>query len=1281
MGVKHSIVLLFLVCASLFKSIAVEDKHDYLLTTYTKKDGLPFDQINCSYLDSQGFLWVGTRNGLSVFDGYEFQNFFHNEENTHSLAANDISSITEDNKGNIWIATWGGGVSVYDKQTKKFTNYNNLTQPINIPGDNIIKLVYCDSKGRIWIVTNSQGVLFIDQKHKRSQSIPLKVKNNYSSLIELPNNYFLLANWKSLKYFHLTNDNIFELVYEFTTENPKSLHYNEKQNTIFFASNEGMYSYQLSSHIIQKTNNIQYIQSQIDLGDQWMLGDENGLSILDKKSHKRVWVFHGISVKHIHYKKAKDIIWVSTKNGLIKVEKKALHIQEFLSSHRLKASLPINNTKGDLLCITNTNAFIYKQNGNLETKINLNIPFFSSICKVTESNFLIGVNDRIISLNTLNKKNTEKELDIESKAMYYDAKSKTAYTTNGKRLYKLTLSNDGELLKLTDTIDFRKHVIIKSPYRIVHLEKGNTQDFWVSTYGSGLLRYNEKNQYIDTLLTNSFIEDIAFDSLHQILWVASRNGLKGIHITKDGQYQYHYPIINEWINFIEQDHETLWLGSINKIIKYDINSGKYDVFDNGNLTNKTFSSHSFLWGNDVCVLYKNKGIVSFKRSLENPKKDSSLAYIKYIKTPSKTHLTYDSLIQLPYDQNNITIKFSCIDFKYQDVQIFQTRILNFTNTWSNHSSKERNVNYAGMPAGKYIFQLKLKGSEKITSVPFEILPPLWKTNIAYGVYIFTSIGLLLLAYKLVKRSESKKNKIKEELIRIAEEKKYNKLRWRLFTDISHEIKTPLSLILSPLEEYLKGKQDQRLAFSTAQLVHRNAERLEQLVKQLLDFRKVESNMLKLNISEEDLIPSLKLLKESFQSLADQYEFDFQFHANHSNYVGYFDKDILERIIINLLSNAFKYTPPKGSITLSVHIDEEKELAIIIVSDTGVGMDEQTQANVFKRFETQGKVQTQGFYSSGLGLSLVKELVKLHHADINFDSKKEHGTSFQLTLPLSLAFYTSKKEQIIETKVEELTADSISTETTKNQEKQYSILLAEDNLDIHHYLKSALEKEYRVFAFMNGKEAWKNIQDAMPDLVLSDIMMPEMTGIELCEKIKAEEKTSHIPVVLLTAKGTHDKKVEGLESGADDYIKKPFRLEEIKARIKNVLKQRQRLREKYSKELIFEDKAVHVNSMDEQFIQKAITIIEKHLDNTSFSIDTFCNEMGYGRTRLYEKIKAITGMSPNELIRVIRLKKAASMIKQKSANISEITYMVGFSSQSYFSSCFKKQYGVSPTEYE
>jgi len=1261
----------------LLLSVQGKSSNEYTFTTYSQKDGLAFNQVNCSYRDSDGFLWIGTRNGLSSFDGYRFQNYFHDYENPNSLAGNDISCIHEDIDGRIWIATWGGGVSVFDKQTKKFTNYNSKSKTHYLAGDDVIRLLYCDSKGRTWVATNAEDIVLIDHKKNTTKTFHTPGEKSFCSFLELSDDVMLIGTWKTLVEYQVQEDSLVQTKLYLNNHPIAVIKLSESEALI--GGNEGIFRYTKGQKKLKKLADVKKVWGLSKSNNDLVIGTKNGIAFMDLDTYATQWVNTQLYTNHLFHDRKENIFWFAGKNGITRCERKEKKIKEHFLEHKFLDIETLSQT--EFLGVTNSELIRFNLEG--ETKVLFSIPktHIAKLSKINEQLYIFTSKGKLSFIDIQAQEKWDKEFTYFVNHAFYSPKTQHLFLINRLKIKEYLFDLESKKLKLLQEVGLSGIIKEKTNFLVRRVEEDNQGNVWIAVYGSGLLKLSSKNKSITQIVgeENRFIEEMTVDTIHQKIWLSSREGLMALDISNE-KYNTAYTIKNRWLTLIEQDEKYIWLGSYNGILRYEIATSNYIVISEKSIIEKPLSHQSFITEKQIFALFEDKGFISLDRKLKKEKTRRDSVYVSNLTAGKHLYQNVEEKIELLYKENEVNISFSCVDFQHQNEHIFQTRMLGINKTWKDHPLGEsRNVNYVDLSPGKYVFQVRLKGKEenKYAEVIFEILPPFWRTKIAYAIYISLFIGLLLLAYYLIKRSESKKNQIKEELVRIEEEKKYSKLRWRLFTDISHEIKTPLTLILSPLEEYLKGKEDKQLDFGTAQLVHRNAERLEQLVKQLLDFRKVESNMLKLNISEEDLVPTLKLLKESFQSLADQYEFDFQFHANEPNYLGYFDKDILERIIINLLSNAFKYTQPKGKVTLSIQIKKEKELAEISVSDTGIGMDKQTQANVFKRFQTEGEVQTEGFSSTGLGLSLVKELVKLHHADLNFDSKQEQGTNFQLFLPISRAFYESKKEQIIEA----LTEQSTVTEVTENQEKEYSILLAEDNLDIHHYLKTELEKEYRVFAFMNGKEAWGNIQDLMPDLVLSDIMMPEMTGIELCQKVKAEEKTSHIPVILLTAKGSHDNKVEGLESGADDYIKKPFRLEEIKARIKNMIRVRQQLQLKYSKEVLLEGNVLKSDSLDEQFIQKAIAIVEEYLEDPKFDNQIFCQEIGYGKTQLYTKLKALTNMSPNEFVRVIRLKKAAALIKQKNVNVSEVAYMVGFSSRSYFSTCFKEFFGVSPKKYQ
>ena len=1249
---------------------------NFKYTKYTTKDGLPFNQVNHVMIDSDGFLWVGTRHGLSRFDGVQFENYFHDEHDTHSLSNNDISGIQEDNEGNIWCATWGGGISIFDKTLKHFEHYKDTSNTLSAIGNNTIELLKKDSKGRMWVFENVGNIKLMTPKTKKIKTLSVvEQKHTHHSFREIAEDTFMIASWGNCYVYTLEKNDTLKTLLKKRIILIKDF-YPLNDSLVLLSSNDGVFEYNLRKNSFRKLHSDGSIKKMVKINDAILLFGEKGIAQLDIVSKELSWINQDYSINSFCYDKKNKLYWLATTKGLIKVEE----AHDFVSSFpalSLVAVAPIDDNL--MLGATKNSLLIFDNDGEVSFSTSMKKINSRSIHKIDNENYLIRSRNMLHFFNTKTHRLIEKRVKLNTKVCYIDRSNHLLYVANGYDILKLKMSDTD--ISIEQRININDQTLGKKELSLKKMVCDHNGDIWIASYGNGLLCYRQKTDTVESFFVNEFpfIEDILFDSTYQHAWLSSRDGLLSFDI-KEGKVENAQKLIKDkWLSFIERKDDFLWIGSHEGLIQLSINNNEYQLFSEDHLADKSFTITSFLQEDRLFVLYGDNAFHTIDLSKIPTRKKNHKIYIKSFASKTKKYKQFDKKIALPYHENNINIAFSYQDYLQQYEHNIQARLLHDHDDWTDLAPNEKTLRFGALAPGEYVFELRIKGGNSYASVHFEILPPFWQTKVAYLIYFITIASLLFLAYWLLKKSEARKSKVKEENVRIEEEKKYNKLRWRLFTDISHEIKTPLTLIISPLEEFLKGEKEKSLDKPTAQLVHRNAERLEELVNQLLDFRKVESNMLKLSIEKRDIVHSLNILKQSFQSLASKYEFDFRFEANKPYHEGYYDKDILERIVINLLSNAFKYTPPKEKIVLSILIHEDNEQASISITDTGVGMDQNTQSTLFERFEGKGNVQSERFSSTGLGLSLVKELVNLHHGSIDVESAQDKGSCFTVMLPLSKTFYANKREEISEGKVEEKTAKKLIN-TLPTAEK-LTLFLVEDNTDIQHYLESALAESYEVYAFHNGREALEKVEEIMPDLILSDVMMPEVTGVTLCEKIKSDEKTSHIPVILLTAKGSHENKIEGLSSGADDYIAKPFRLDEIKVRIENVLQIRKNLQQKYSTELILEGKTIKKDSMDEQFIQKAMDIVHHYLQDSNFGVEMFSKEIGYSKTQLYNKIKALTSMTTNEFIKAIRLKKAAQMIKEKSANIGEISFLVGFSSNTYFSTSFKEMYSMTPRQYQ
>ncbi len=556
---------------------------------------------------------------------------------------------------------------------------------------------------------------------------------------------------------------------------------------------------------------------------------------------------------------------------------------------------------------------------------------------------------------------------------------------------------------------------------------------------------------------------------------------------------------------------------------------------------------------------------------------------------------------------------------------------------------------------------------------------------------FAVIALLLVMISLfyMYRNYRIKNKANALLAEV------DALKTRMFSNISHELRNPLTLILDPIEQMLDDEQHKRPSSKTLKLMERNVKRMLSLINQLLDLSKLDAGKLKIELSQGDVIHHLKIIALSFTSLAEKKNIHYTINCPEEETVTYFDVDKMEKILTNLIGNALKYTDDGGTVSVNVETNrggsrkrkdnESQEILQIEVRDTGNGIPEDELTKIFNRFYQVGGKDEPEKVGTGIGLSLTKELIDLLNGDISVESKVNLGTRFNLSIPLGTS-HLDAADYII---VEEQKAPEKSTEEPDRLEKKdrpshvgddrQIILTVEDNEDIRTHITDNMT-EYNVMEAADGAEGLQMATEQIPDLVITDLMMPKMDGVELCEKLKTDERTSHIPVIMLTAKTSVEDRIEGLETGADDYLTKPFNVKELRVRVKNLIKQRQKLRERFRKELLLEPREIAVTSVDERFIKQSLDIIEENMSEQDFSVEMLGSELAMSRMQLFRKIKALTDQSPSEYIRTIRLKRAAQLIKSNYGNLAEITYEVGFNHPSYFAKCFRELYGVAPSEY-
>jgi signal transduction histidine kinase/DNA-binding response OmpR family regulator len=563
----------------------------------------------------------------------------------------------------------------------------------------------------------------------------------------------------------------------------------------------------------------------------------------------------------------------------------------------------------------------------------------------------------------------------------------------------------------------------------------------------------------------------------------------------------------------------------------------------------------------------------------------------------------------------------------------------------------------------------------IKSLRIDIEPPFWRTTIAYIIYALIFAGLFLLARRITLDRIHMRYEVQQAHA-------LERLKTKFFTNVSHEFRTPLSLIIAPLDKIIKhtGDEEQKRQLN---LVQRNAKRLLSLVNQLLDFRKMEVQGIKLHPAIGDIIGFSKDISDSFTDIAEKKNIRFLFSSDIDNLEIFFDRDKFEKILFNLLSNAFKYTHENG--TVSIHLaykpsadNEDDGTLAIEVKDSGIGIPPNMQEKIFERFFQTDVPQSMVNQGTGIGLAITKEFVKLHNGIITVKSEPDQGTCFTVLLPAKKIYDTQAR--FVTTPLPAEDGEQMVTGETQKSGRKKTILVVEDNEDIRFYLKDNLKGLYKVEEATNGKEGWEKVKMLHPDLVVSDIMMPLMDGVELARKIKTETLTAHIPVILLTAMGSEEKQLEGLKAGVNDYITKPFTFEILASRIRNLLSQQELLQKRFQKQIEVNPAEVTINSVDEKFLKQALDIVEKNIDNAAFSVEDFSRDMFMNRATLYRKIVSLTGKAPADFIRLIRLKRGAQLLAKSGMSIAEIAYEVGFTDPKYFSKMFKEEFGVLPSKY-
>jgi len=868
------------------------------------------------------------------------------------------------------------------------------------------------------------------------------------------------------------------------------------------------------------------------------------------------------------------------------------------------------------------------------------------------------------------------------------------------------------------------------------LLEDSRKNMWVGTVG-GLNKIEKKKgkeirftRYLNApdnsqSLSNNYVLDI-FEAKNKDLYIGTfGGGLNRIVFSKSDSINFiHYEKKNglpsDVVYQIKEDLEgNIWMLHVREISKLNPITGEITYFDQQDGFNiKEFKDNAMHFTKSGVLLSGGVNGFAFfepeKLSVNSFEPDLVLTDFKLFNKsvfpnqkignciPLKAAINKTKALVLPYDLNSLEFVFSSMHFSNPQKNKYKYILEGFSEDWQYSKGDDRRfASYTNLPPGKYVF--KVFGSNSIgkwSVVPKEISitinPPWYLTTWAILVFVLVAVVIVYALVKVRLKQIRLESELELESALHEKSEEINKMKLQFFTNISHELRTPLTLIIGPLYQIMSGKSTPAELKKLNSIMHKNATRLLKLINQLLDFRKVESGNLNLIVQKEDIVSFVEEVYAAFEEIAIQKEIKFVFTKGKKEIDAWFDADKVEKILYNLLSNAFKFTPSGNGI--EIHIQEElidaEVYVVITVADEGRGIAKEELESVFERFYQVKKEDSTIHIGTGLGLAYTRKLIEIHKGKIEIDSELNKGTKCSVYIPISKSKYVDAaviemqpqkfnfkytKNEVEEIKVSYLESKEIS-EPIVYDKNTPTVLIVEDNKELRSYLLHYFSRFYKVLKAENGKEGLRIAQEKSPNIIISDLMMPVMGGIEMCTKIKTNINTSHIPVIILTAKAGLENEKEGLETGADEFVLKPFNSEILKLRVENLLRTKQVWIEKFKANTTTESWEHLENKLDQEFLEKSIDIVKKNMDNSSFTVEVFCLDIGLSRSALFKKIKSITGQSTTEFIRDIRIKKGAELLKAGKYSITEVIFMIGFSDPKYFRTCFKKQYNQTPSEF-
>jgi signal transduction histidine kinase/ligand-binding sensor domain-containing protein/DNA-binding response OmpR family regulator len=1300
---------------------------------FTTNSGLSSPIVSYIIQDKTGYLWFGTYGGLDRFDGIRFRSYKHIPGDSLSLNNGVIRCLLEDHKGNIWVGT-SDGLDKFNTVTETFLHY--------LVKESIIAVTE-DENGFIWVATRKE---LLRLNPSDGYIKPFRHdKNNPSSLSN--NQVFSIFTDKKMNVWVGTNSGIDK--YDRSTEsfihywqNPEQstyvvggvnkyavLSFLEDESGIIWAGTFGgllQFNPEKKEYVFYQNeqgnpNSLSYhiVSALCEDGDNLWIGTSVGLNLFSKKT-KKIRQFHhddnvssSICSNQINFllKEKSGTIWIATEGGGVdKINRTTYPFKQYSinSWRKIKrfSAAPIGgmdrSRDGSIWIATPTTLLNFNPESERFKDYNLN-KNIRIVKEDPEGNLWMGINlssgrgfqkmDKSGSLIDVTDSSGKKNTDLVNCIINDEDSSLWVVTINENSLLKVNRYSN------------KYSVILKLKQQIYSICKGRDGFIWLGTKENGLLCFDPLHNIIikqilsdiqnPESLSGNTILDIYQDE-DGIFWLGTNFGLnkfdplrqKFIYFSeKDG-------LPHNWVYKIFPDKSgNLWLSTHNGVSKFnpaDETFINYDVLQG--LTAADKAGVGCQDKNGEIYLDSHGGLTRFDPENVNINSFKPPVVITNISVADKD-IPFRSRLELNYDNNDIIFEFAALSYVRPNKNLYKYMLVGADKKWVS-AGNIRRASYRNLQPGNYSFIVHGSNNDGVwnetgASVIIIIYPPWWNTWWAYVMYAASFVFVIISLTRFYLNRERLKQKLQLEEKHAEKIEELSKLKVNFFTNISHEFRTPLTLILGPVKQIAEKLNDEEMR-EGLNVVHRNARKLLDLVNQLLDISKLESGVMKLQVSPMEINSFINSIIYSFTPYADRKQISLKYFPLPENILVYLDGEKAEKVINNILSNAFKFTPSGGKIDVETY--KSDAFIEVAVTDNGIGIPKEKVNRIFDRFYQLDSSLKKAQEGSGIGLALSKELIELHKGNITVESEDGKGSRFTVRFPIGKEYFT--REEIVEQVEPSESKEFLNlTYSVKIQEKNLIdfssdlpaqdklLLIIEDNFEVRSYIKSILQNQYSIIEAADGQEGWNLSTNKIPDIIISDIMMPKMDGYELCRRIKTDERTSHIPIILLTAKAGSRDKIEGFETGADDYIMKPFDAEELRIRIINLLEQRTRLHEHFRKTGLFLPDVTSIVPADKKFLSKFHDVVTRNLSDSSFSTEILAEELNISRAVLHRKMISLTGEPPGEIIRTLRLKKAAQLIEQKFGNIMEICMEVGFINPAHFSKAFHKKFGISPSAYQ